>query len=234
MIVIENTREVKQVQLEYSYSVVHQKGSSLSSSLSSSTMITHERPLIRKLLTPSFITKASSFVVDDDEECYSLTSTSYCSSSSSSLTSSYTPERDGRRRVNFSAEECNELYYVPRLYPKESLHDYFYSYEDTQRFRQESRLERKVFADLGADIVSHEGELRDLFCLTDKTEEESKNNDNSKRNRQISHVVVLHKDKLETFCNPIKQQQEQQKQSPDNINDFFDNDSFWNGSMTWH
>lgn len=142
-----------------------------------------------------------------DDECCSLASTSY--SSSSSFFS-----EDETRRVTFS--EDNEVHLVERIYPQESLNEHFYSYEDTQKFRKESRLERKVLAELGANESSHEGELQGLFH----------NNDLCNKH-EISHVVILHNDKLETFCDP-------RKQAPENINDFFDNDSFWSGSMTWH
>jgi len=145
-----------------------------------------------------------------DDECCSLASTSYSSSSST-----YTSERE-TRRVTFSDED--EVHFVQRIYPRESLHEHFYSHEDTQRSRQEYRLERKLLAELGANRSSHEGELQDLFPAEE---------DPLSTKHQISHVVVLHNDKIKTFCDP-------RQQSPENINDFFDNDSFWGGSMTWH
>ena len=42
---------------------------------------------------------------------------------------------------------------------------------------------------------------------------------------RISRVVVLHNDKLETFV-------DHQKEA--NVDGFFDNDSFWSGSITWY
>jgi len=82
------------------------------------------------------------------------------------------------------------------------------------RFRSEYRLERKLLAELDVDPSSHQEELSGLFAT----------NDQGRHN--ISRVVVLHNDKIETFCNP-----EQAESSPD---DFFDNDSFWSGSITWY
>lgn len=41
----------------------------------------------------------------------------------------------------------------------------------------------------------------------------------------ISRVVVLHNDKLETFFTPPQ---------ASGSDDFFDNDSFWSGSITWY
>jgi hypothetical protein len=40
---------------------------------------------------------------------------------------------------------------------------------------------------------------------------------------RISRVVVLHNDKLETFFDAQKE-----------VGNFFDNDSFWSGSITWY
>jgi hypothetical protein len=144
-----------------------------------------------------------------DDECCSLASTSY--SSSSSFFS-----EDETRRVTFS--EDNEVHLVERIYLQENLNEHFYSHEDTQTFRRESRLERKLLAEVGANESSHEGELQDLF---------QNNNDLSNNKHEISRVIILHNDKLKTFCDPRKQYRE-------NTNDFFDNDSFWSGSMTWH
>eukprot|EP00545_Synedropsis_sp_CCMP1620_P010209 CAMPEP_0119012540 /NCGR_PEP_ID=MMETSP1176-20130426/6878_1 /TAXON_ID=265551 /ORGANISM="Synedropsis recta cf, Strain CCMP1620" /LENGTH=185 /DNA_ID=CAMNT_0006965521 /DNA_START=90 /DNA_END=644 /DNA_ORIENTATION=+ len=115
------------------------------------------------------------------------------------------------RKVSFSGE--NEIHIVERFYQDACLSQHFYSYEDTQRFRSEYRLERKLLAELDVDPSSHQEELSGLFAT----------NDQGRHN--ISRVVVLHNDKIETFCNP-----EQAESSPD---DFFDNDSFWSGSITW-
>jgi hypothetical protein len=44
---------------------------------------------------------------------------------------------------------------------------------------------------------------------------------------QISRVVVVHNDKLETYEDATSPVQE-------SSNDFFDSDSFWIGSITWY
>lgn len=60
---------------------------------------------------------------------------------------------------------------------------------------------------------------------------------------RISRVVVLHEDKLETFFNDPTESRKQhlEPQQPlhhepqqDGDSDFFDNDSFWSGSITWY
>jgi hypothetical protein len=62
----------------------------------------------------------------------------------------------------------------------------------------------------------------------------------------ISRVVVLHNDKLETFFNsPVPEASETVAANNSNNNlvdssaeeessNFFDNDSFWSGSLTWY
>ena len=68
---------------------------------------------------------------------------------------------------------------------------------------------------------------------------------------RISRVCVVYNDKLETFCNPAdlktnnntqlpltasftSQQQDSNKSDSSIPSDFFDNDSFWSGSLTWY
>jgi len=208
---------------------------------------------------------------DDDESC-SLASTSslYSSSSSSSTTtltqtlssSSLLSENEHyyqqtnreKRRVKFSHESKNEIYIVERMYPRESLSEHFYSYEDTQRFRQEYRLEKKILAELGADESNHyEGDLQDLHnnntTSTKNNREKTICGSNNSSKHKISRVVVFHNDKIETFCccdqsRPQEQQeevhyQEQQyilssQKTEKSTDDIFDNDSFWSGSMTYY
>eukprot|EP00547_Thalassionema_nitzschioides_P000536 CAMPEP_0194209668 /NCGR_PEP_ID=MMETSP0156-20130528/7705_1 /TAXON_ID=33649 /ORGANISM="Thalassionema nitzschioides, Strain L26-B" /LENGTH=188 /DNA_ID=CAMNT_0038936869 /DNA_START=49 /DNA_END=612 /DNA_ORIENTATION=+ len=136
-----------------------------------------------------------------EDDCCSLTSTT-CSD-----------DELESKRVTFS--EDDEVHIVKKVYPKETLSEHFYSYEDTQRFRQDYRLERKLLAELDVDSTNHDDKLSDLFAATT---EQAKHH--------ISHVVVLHNDRIETFCDP-------KQQAPVNLDDFFDNDSFWSGSITW-
>lgn len=48
----------------------------------------------------------------------------------------------------------------------------------------------------------------------------------------ISRVVVLHDNKLETFFTPRKQAPAAPVANDSDV--FFDNDSFWSGSITWY
>jgi hypothetical protein len=97
------------------------------------------------------------------------------------------------------------------------------------RFRQEYRLERKLLAELDVDPATAPVDIEELSNLFATTDE-------ANNRHYISRVVILHDDKIETFRNPedsiktdsISNVLEQ------NTDDFFDNDSFWSGSLTWY
>jgi hypothetical protein len=78
-------------------------------------------------------------------------------------------------------------------------------------------MERKLLSELSIDPETFSVEDKDLSALV--------NAPPGSQAYRISRVVVLHNDKLETFVD-----QEKEK----NVNDFFDNDSFWSGSITWY
>jgi hypothetical protein len=92
------------------------------------------------------------------------------------------------------------------------------------RFRQEYRLERKLLNELAADPESVSIGNQDL-------DEHAATQPSAVRHR-ISRVVILHNDKLETFFNPDHSPVE--KKVEPSGDDFFDNDSFWSGSITWY
>jgi hypothetical protein len=92
------------------------------------------------------------------------------------------------------------------------------------RFRQEYRLERKLLNELAADPESVSIGNQDL-------DEHVATQASAVRHR-ISRVVILHNDKLETFFNP--DHSPVQKKVEPSGDDFFDNDSFWSGSITWY
>jgi hypothetical protein len=124
------------------------------------------------------------------------------------------------RRVSFAEDLVTDEWVRP-FTPKEELPELFYTTEETQKFRQEYRLERKLLSELSIDP--------DNFPVDD-TEEFSALVASSctqpAGRHSISRVVVLHNDKLETFFTPP---------SPQKRSDvFFDNDSFWSGSITWY
>jgi predicted oxidoreductase (fatty acid repression mutant protein) len=88
------------------------------------------------------------------------------------------------------------------------------------RFRQEYRLERKLLNELAADPESVSIGNQDVDAQP------------SAVRHRISRVVILHNDKLETFFNPDHISVE--KKVEPSGDDFFDNDSFWSGSITWY
>ena len=99
----------------------------------------------------------------------------------------------------------------------------------SNRFRQEYRLEKKVLNELSIDPetfpVDNE-ELSNLIATTTTSQPNSRH--------YISRVVVLHNDKLETFFNPNEKEKPFEEELPVGEADFFDNDSFWSGSLTWY
>jgi len=102
------------------------------------------------------------------------------------------------------------------------------------RFRQEYKRERKVLAELDLDersghLLNHDDDLSQILFSPSKN-----NNNNNEVNKDphqyqyqsedrhnISRVVLLHNDKIQTL-------------DQGSADDFFDNDSFWSGSMTWY
>jgi hypothetical protein len=103
----------------------------------------------------------------------------------------------------------------------------------SQQFRQEYRLEKKLLSELSIDPETFpvdEEDLSNLVAATACT--------NGAGRHRISRVCVVYNDKLETFCNPsdsIKASTASLCSQNDDIpSDFFDNDSFWSGSLTWY
>jgi hypothetical protein len=96
------------------------------------------------------------------------------------------------------------------------------------RFRQEYRLERKVLNELSIDPATfpvENEELSDLISM-------APNGESPEGRHNISRVVVLHNNKLETFFTPAEVVK---PKVPLHVSgDFFDNDSFWSGSLTWY
>jgi hypothetical protein len=132
------------------------------------------------------------------------------------------------RRVTFADPLVTEVWTRPWT-PVEDREKLFYSIEETQRFRHEYRLERKLCADfdVGADrlAVDDEQSLK-LLSFSSATS-------NKASRHCISRVVVLHNDKFETFFHPEAIGVPSQKDTS-TADDFFDNDSFWSGSITWY
>lgn len=94
------------------------------------------------------------------------------------------------------------------------------------RFRHEYRLERKLLNEQSADserVLTDNEEASNIVATSSSCQRSSRH--------RISRVVVLHKDRLETFFNPV-----QTFSLPEQpvSGESFDNDSFWSGSLTWY
>jgi len=215
---------------------------------------------------------SSSYARDNDDQA-SLCTISTTSDSSFDSTSDISTIAD-HRRVSFAPQLVTDVWTRERT-RVEDISNLYYSAQQTQTFRQEYRLERKVLSDLSIDPETFpvdDEELSNLVAATISTNSSSSSSSNNDRHR-ISRVVVLHNDKLATFFNPADQlllpesnnnnkeekKQQQQHQQPayshhqaaaescnnlgsnfdgsdplSSSEDFFDNDSFWSGSLTWY
>jgi len=148
--------------------------------------------------------------------------------STSSVTSfdsldSYSVEDD--RKVSFSTELVTDVWTRERTLP-EDVPKLFYSSLETQEFR------RQYHADMERE--------RELAALKKQEQEQkmaaemnSNFGDNGSRfRRRISRVIIEHDNKQETFFQ-FPETPKAADHSPD-APSFFDNDSFWTGSLTWY
>jgi hypothetical protein len=105
------------------------------------------------------------------------------------------------------------------------------------QFRQEYRLERKVLNELSIDPETFPGDEEELCNLVAPSSSPLGNGRHG-----ISRVVVLHNDKLETFFNnpaaedavAVPMSLRSEDSADEESANFFDNDSFWSGSLTWY
>merc|ERR1712232_505780 len=68
------------------------------------------------------------------------------------------------RRVSFCAEVVTEVWTRP-FTDKDDIPNLFYSSEDTARFRQEYRLEKKLLSELSIDPETHSVDAKDLTSM---------------------------------------------------------------------
>lgn len=166
----------------------------------------------------------------------------------SSISSYSCSEGSFQKKVHFADTLVSEVWTRPRT-PSEECKTLFYSYEDTQRFRHEYRLERKMQQQVNIDpalvSVNNINNNVDNNEVSEDVNNRSNNIEEKLRGRHsISRVVVLHNNTLETFYDEPQDMSKQSKsnfrsgmfkqgQSNESSDDFFDNDSFWSGSITW-
>jgi len=178
----------------------------------------------------------------DDEESDLEDDASCATVSTSSLSG------DRRQGVTWSTHLVTEVKTRPRTLP-EDVRDLFYTYEETQRFRQEYRQERKMLAQLQAEPCLTTSTCTNPASLSTPSSTPFSYSSTPGRHR-ISRVVVMHNDTLKTFFDddllspkvpPSTEDHEKDtlEHSPALLpcgksNDFFDDDSFWSGSITWY
>ncbi|GFH51375.1 hypothetical protein CTEN210_07851 [Chaetoceros tenuissimus] len=170
-------------------------------------------------------------LTDDDDSSVS----SYSFSSASS----------GERRVSWSDSLVTDIRTRERTRP-EDVSLLFYSYEETQRFRQEYRLERRKAAEEAANVQCTQLSNEKASIFPDSSSAWSSSNivDNCAANpsagrHRISRVVIMHKNSFETFVDKdifSAPSPHDNKATVSNSasDDFFDNDSFWSGQITWY
>eukprot|EP00551_Chaetoceros_affinis_P010890 CAMPEP_0203683054 /NCGR_PEP_ID=MMETSP0090-20130426/47318_1 /ASSEMBLY_ACC=CAM_ASM_001088 /TAXON_ID=426623 /ORGANISM="Chaetoceros affinis, Strain CCMP159" /LENGTH=281 /DNA_ID=CAMNT_0050552175 /DNA_START=636 /DNA_END=1481 /DNA_ORIENTATION=- len=205
---------------------------------------------------------------DTDDE-----STSTCTSSIISTSSSKGAS------VTFCEPLVTEVRTRPRTL-KRHVRALFYTYEETQRFRQEYREERRLKAleeaDSGLTTALSSGSGSSLLTksgapssgsasvsTSTKGEGTAKSvwdgfssqdiDKSSWSSHRISKVVVLHKNTLETFidkemdtslglgmgspsspCTPSVRDNSHSGKCKTASDNFFDNESFWSGQVTWY
>ncbi|KAL3786749.1 hypothetical protein HJC23_005312 [Cyclotella cryptica] len=157
----------------------------------------------------------------DEEDCLSLSS---CSSASS------TSRGGHERRVSFATPLVTEVNFRART-PESDKPLLFYSEKETTRFRQLYRQERK--------LMEVSDEESDVQIVTEAPSNQEADGESSVPveplgRRRISRVVVEHNDNLETFYdfNDLSNPLHEREASGNDV--FFDNDSFWSGSITWY
>lgn len=159
----------------------------------------------------------------DEEDCLSLSS---CSSASSF-------SRGGPdRRVSFAAPLVTEVHFRART-PEADKPLLFYSEKETTRFRQLYRQERK-----SVEVSEEEGDVQivteDPFYAEAGGVPFASTVEPSCDRRRISRVVVEHNDSFETFYDFNDLANTLHKGGAASNDAFFDNDSFWSGSITWY
>lgn len=126
---------------------------------------------------------------------------------------------DDSRRVNFSDQLVTDVWTRERTLP-EDVPNLFYSSQETQEFRRQYHAE-----------IDRE---RDLLSLKEETRNGGGSRCDGNGNRcvrRISRVIIEHDNKQETFFQfPETPRSASSPPSPS----FFDNDSFWSGSLTWY
>lgn len=177
---------------------------------------------------------------NEDDDLTAATAESSKDSDDDSIVSSVSSTITQSNKVSFCEELVTEKWTRPYTEPEDIPHLY-YSTDETNRFRQEYRLERKVLTspdfdevllmsdDEASDCSSirRPGTVCNSYCNSSDTDASCPClSDTTSSRRSISRVVVLHNDKIESFSDSFCTNK---MIAPD----FFDTPEFWSGSITW-
>jgi hypothetical protein len=154
-------------------------------------------------------------------------------------------------RVTFAEPLVTKVYYRPKTL-RRHVRSLYYSVEQTSRFRQEYREERRLKSQEEAECGSLSSASEDKGeSSSNSTDRDHSTGDGSATTtntnpmeifkHRISRVVVSHKDYQVTFIDKeidhtttnliTKLHPGKCKKASD---DFFDNDRFWSGQVTWY
>lgn len=197
---------------------------------------------------------------ETDDDC-TISSCSTATSDSSGRSSSLS--RSGCKGVSFSSTLVTEVWTRPRTLP-EDVPGLFYSCEETLRFRQEYRQERKMKSydpeycdtqantELNSQVTSSSLQLVPSSQGLDSNSNQGADNTSYQLNdalscnsnhHRISRVVVMHHNTSETFVDQDLLPATLLDSLNEGLNnsnvktasdDFFDKESFWSGQIIWY
>jgi len=188
--------------------------------------------------TISHLTRGNKCYLAEDDSIPELDDTDDDCSTISSFSSVVRSRSPARATVTFASVLVTEVRTRPRTRP-EDVSALFYSCEETQRFRQQYRLERRGAQEDSTATIPVATSAEPVTLFDDNRMTSSKDDTMSTGGHRISRVVVMHEDTLETFID--KDMAEVQPPFSTGGGDvttadkaFFDNDRFWSGQITWY
>lgn len=195
------------------------------------------------------ILKGNNNIDDDDDESRR---SSLCSTISTSSITSFDSEwhddcsftiiehDDDSRRVatgggvSFAPRLVTDVWTRERTAP-EDVPKLFYSGVETQGFRRQYHLEKRLLRELSIDpetfpVTGCDEELSNLVA------EAASSRRNTHNRHRISRVVISHNNTLESFFGPTTtaSDDDDSRDDDDGCDCDFDSDSFWSGSLTWY
>lgn len=141
-------------------------------------------------------------------------------------------ERVATGGVSFAPRLVTDVRTRERTAP-EDVPKLFYSGLETQEFRRQYHLEKRLLRELSIDpetfpVTGGDEELSNLVA-------EAASRRRRTHNRHcISRVVISHNNTLESFFGSTTASDDDSRDDDDGCDCDFDSDSFWSGSLTWY